>query len=247
MLTVAHSSGRMQVHGYAPAPQRLEAVPQPHCSPAKAPDAPSPRAGKSEPVPVQASDLKLAARCVSGDPNAQRELFERERRRVHATLFRILGTNIDMDDLVQEAFFEIFRSLRSFRGEASLRTWADRCTARVAYAYLARRSRCPRVAPGPETASEQPSTETQVAAREATKHLYAELDRLDPKQRLAFVLHVVDGRRVTEVAAIMESSLVATKSRIWRARRAIESRARKDSVLADFLLTEPAADEDGTS
>jgi RNA polymerase sigma-70 factor (ECF subfamily) len=192
-------------------------------------------------------DRKLASRCVSGEIAAQRELFERERRRVHATLFRLLGTNVDIDDLVQDAFFEIFRSLRSFRGEASLRTWVDRCTTRVAYAYFSRRSRSPGIGVAAETPSLQPSTENQVAAREATRRLYAELARLEPKQRLAFVLHAIEGRPVSEVASMMESSLVATKSRIWRARRTIESRARKDSVLADFLMTGPASDEDGAT
>ncbi len=189
-------------------------------------------------------DLDLAARCVAGDPAAQRELFERERRHIHATLFRMLGSNRDMEDLVQDAFSEVYRSLRGFRGEASLRTWIDRCTVRVAYAYFARKPRAPRLA----VVSVEPvsaSAEAQILAREATRRLYAELDRLDPKQRLAFTLHVIDGRAMKEVATLMESSLVATKSRVWRARHTLENRARKDAVLADFLGASRSAERDG--
>jgi RNA polymerase sigma-70 factor (ECF subfamily) len=181
------------------------------------------------------ADLNLATRCVAGDLAAQRELFERERRRVHATLYRILGTNVDIDDLVQDAFLEIFRSLRSFRGEASLRTWVDRCTTRVAYGYFARRPQAARLGVVSEIAADASSAEAQFLAREATRRLYRQLASLDAKQRVAFVLHVIDGRPLSEVAQVMESSLVATKTRVWRARRALEKAARKDAVLADFL------------
>jgi RNA polymerase sigma-70 factor (ECF subfamily) len=150
-----------------------------------------------------------------------------------------------MDDLVQDAFFEVYRSLRGFRGEASLRTWIDRCTVRVAYAYFGRRPRAPQLAivsaPEPET----PSAEAQIVAREATRRLYTELARLDPKQRVAFTLHVIDGRPLSEVAALTDSSIVATKSRIWRARRALDVRARKDAVLREFLTTPGAPEKDG--
>jgi RNA polymerase sigma-70 factor (ECF subfamily) len=187
-------------------------------------------------LPRAAKDLDLAARCVSGDASAQRELFEREHRNVHATLYRMVGSNFDMEDLVQDTFSEVYRSLKGFRGEASLRTWIDRCTVRVAYAYFARRPRALSLAlvSGAELAS-HPSAERQILAREATRRLYAELARLDPRLRLAFTLHVIDGRALKEVAVLMESSLVATKARVWRARRTLEDRARKDAVLADFL------------
>jgi RNA polymerase sigma-70 factor (ECF subfamily) len=204
--------------------------------------------GEARTAPVSAratEDLELAARCVAGDTAAQRDLFERERRHVHATLFRIVGSNHDMDDLVQEAFFEVYRSLRGFRGEASLRTWIDRCTVRVAYAHFARRPRTPHLALAAAPEPESPSAEARILAREATGRLYAELGRLDPKQRIAFTLHVVDGRPLREVASLTESSIVATKSRIWRARRALDARARKDAVLRDFLTTQDAPEKDG--
>jgi RNA polymerase sigma-70 factor (ECF subfamily) len=190
-------------------------------------------------------DRDLAARCVSGDALAQRELFEREHRHVHATLFRIVGSNIDMEDLVQDTFSEVYRSLKGYRGEASLRTWIDRCTVRVAYAYFARRPHTLRLTVVAYSEPSSPSAEAQILAREATRRLYAELERLEPRLRLAFTLHVIDGRALKDVAALMDSSLVATKSRVWRARRTIEDRARKDAVLADFLAASDDADSSG--
>src|SRR3954464_403223 len=86
-------------------------------------------------------DVLLVDRCLTGEPAATRELFRRHRGRVHACLFRVLGSNRDMDDLLQEAFLQVFQSLRSWRAEASLATWIDRVAVRCAYRYLSQRGR----------------------------------------------------------------------------------------------------------
>jgi RNA polymerase sigma-70 factor (ECF subfamily) len=203
----------------------------------------------TSPTPVRAEDdFALAQRCVAGDRGAQRTLFERERRRVHAALFRILGSNAQMEDLVQEAFLEIFRSLRNYRGEASLGTWVDRCTVRVAYAYLTRKKpRATQLELVAEIPAGDASAEQRVMAREAARHLYAELDRIEPTHRLAFTLHAIEGRSLEEVAELMEATVVATKARVWRARQALEKRARRDPLLASFLEdeSEPVSGKEG--
>ena len=181
-------------------------------------------------------DVDLARRCVSGDRKAQRDVFERHKRRVHGTLYRILGSNSDIEDLVQEAFVEIFRSLAGFRGEAQLSTWIDRITVRVAYGYFAKRRRdTVRLSVVPDLAAGDPSAEERAMAREAARRLYAVLDRIDPVHRIAFTLHVIDGRPLTEVATAMDASIVATKLRAWRCGRQIERHARKDPLLAGFV------------
>jgi RNA polymerase sigma-70 factor (ECF subfamily) len=189
-------------------------------------------------------DLALARRCVAGDRAAQRMLFERELKRVHAVLYRVLGSNTAIDDLIQEAFLEIFRTLGHFRGEASLATWIDRCTVRVAYAYLTgKRRRGPLLQVVPEVPSGDPSAEERAMARQAARRLYLELERIEPTQRLAFTRHAVDGRPLDEVARLMDATLVATKARVWRARQQLEKRARRDPLLAEFLRTDGAHGE----
>jgi RNA polymerase sigma-70 factor (ECF subfamily) len=181
-------------------------------------------------------DLELASRCVRGDRVAQRALFARERQRIHSTLFRIVGSSAHLDDLIQDAFVEVFRSLGSFRGEASLATWIERCTVRVAYAYFRRKSLVPRLEPVHDVATGAPSAEQRTLHREAARRLYALLDRLEPAQRLAFTLHKLEGKPLQEVAALMDATLVATKVRIWRARQVIERRAKSDPLLCDFVV-----------
>jgi RNA polymerase sigma-70 factor (ECF subfamily) len=193
----------------------------------------------------QPDELDFASRCISGDRGALRALFERERRAVHATLFRLVGSNAQIDDLLQEVFLEVFRSLPTFRGEASLRTWIDRCTVRVAYAHFRRkRSRGVQLELMPDIAAGDATAEDRAVMREAARRLYVELDRLEPAQRMAFTLQAIEGHSLQEVARLMQASLVATKTRVWRARRALENRAKRDPLLAEFLGAEVEAKGD---
>ena len=186
-------------------------------------------------------DVLLVDRCLTGEPAATRELFKRHRGRVHACLYRVLGSNRDMDDLLQDAFLQVFQSLRGYRAEASLATWFDRVAVRCAYRYLTQRGRRVQTdlldddAPG--VGIEGTSARRQLA-RDGVKRLYEALDELSPAARLAFTLHEIDGRPLSEVADLVGSSVTATKLRVWRARKRIESIAGEDPVLREFLTEE---------
>jgi RNA polymerase sigma-70 factor (ECF subfamily) len=201
-------------------------------------------ADSARPAEAQ-DDLELARRCAAGEVAAQRQLFRDYRVRVHRTLYRILGSNADMEDLVQDVFLEVFRSLDRFRGEAKLSTWIARITTRVAMHYIGRRKPAAHSLDGlsVEVAAGDPSAEDLALVREAAARLYRALERVDPVQRVAFALHVIEGLPLREVADMTESSLVATKSRVWRARREIEKRARRDPLLAGFLGPQEGSEE----
>src|SRR5687767_3706715 len=168
-------------------------------------------------------------------------MFRRHRARVHACLYRVLGTNRDMDDLLQEAFIQVFQSLRGWRAEASLATWIDRLAVRVAYRYLSQRGR--RVQTDSIGEDEPPmalddatiSGTRRQLARDGVKRLYAVLDELGAAARLAFTLHEIDGRTLPEVAKLVGSSVTATKLRVWRARKRVEQAAANDPILSEFL------------
>lgn len=191
----------------------------------------------------RAADAELARRCVSGDAEAQLEVFRRQKDRVHATLYRVLGANTDVDDLIQETFIEVFRSLRTFRGDALLSTWIDRIAVRVAYAHIARRKfETVRLSLVPEPLSNEAGADEQLVLREAGRRLYAILDRLPPNQRIAYALHVVDGRPLADVASIMNATVVTTKLRAWRAAQVVAARAKVDPILARYV-TDSKEDE----
>jgi DNA-directed RNA polymerase specialized sigma24 family protein len=83
--------------------------------------------------------------------------------------------------------------------------------------------------------AEGPRADERTSLREAIRRLYAELDRLEPRLRMAFSLFAIENRSLREVAEVMESSLATAKIRVWRARRALERRAKKDVLLSEFL------------
>lgn len=183
-------------------------------------------------------DLALAQRASDGDRAAQRELFHNLKAAVHHTLFRILGANRDIEDLIQDAFLEIFRALPSFRGDSSLSRWSQTIATRTAYLAIERRK--PQAVDlevvEDEIIDRDPDAHRVAQARQAARRLYAALDRLDPKMRIAFALAVIDGLPLAEVAQLTESSVVAVKTRVWRARRELMKRAQKDPVLASYLV-----------
>jgi RNA polymerase sigma-70 factor, ECF subfamily len=186
---------------------------------------------------ARGQDLALAQRAAEGDRAAQRELFHHLKKAVHHTLYRILGANRDIEDLIQDAFFEIFRALPSFRGDSSLTRWSQTIATRTAYLAIERRK--PAAVDldvvEDEIVDRDPDAHRIALARQAAKRLYAALDKLDPKQRIAFALAVIDGLPLAEVAQLTDSSLVAVKTRVWRARRDLMKRAQKDPVLASYL------------
>jgi len=106
----------------------------------------------------------------------------------------------------------------------------------VAFAYLSRRKPSAiELDKAPQLAADAPQSDHLAFSREATRRLYTVLGKLDPKYRIAFALHVMDGRPMQEVATMTEASLVATKSRVWRARREVTKHAKRDAFLATYL------------
>ena len=188
------------------------------------------------PLPEAADDTELARRCADGQRDAQRALFDQERAHVHRTLFRVLGSNRHAEDLIQDTFIAVFHSIASYRGESSLRTWIDTIAVRATYRYLAQRDPIAhRLQPVPDLPIAAPDPERQAQAREAIRRLYAALDRIEPKYRVAYTLHVIDGRPLKDVSRVTRASVLAVKNRVWRARRRIHELALRDPLLSEFL------------
>ena len=191
------------------------------------------------PRPVPETDAELIAACIAGNQAAQRMLFRREFARVNATVYRIVGSARDADDLVQETFIAVFRGLARFRGDAKLSTWIDRIAVRVVFHHLRGNSNRPTLPLDVvgDIEGNGGSVEDQAHARDGLRRLYDALAELSPESRAAFALFAIDGRSIAEVAQITQSTTVAVKCRIWRARREVMKRAAQDPVLAE-LVTE---------
>jgi len=191
-------------------------------------------------APASLDDSELVAACVRGDVTAQRTLFRREYPRMFRTVSRILGGGREVDDLVQEAFVHVFRALASYRGEAKLSRWIDRITIRVVFHHL-RGRKCTVSLDAIGDVDNAERVDERAHAREGLRRLYDVLSELTPVSRTAYALFAIDGRSIAEVATLTNTTVVAAKLRIWRARREVHRRAASDPVLAELVLRKGAS------
>jgi len=184
--------------------------------------------------PAQITDLVERARA--GDQASCRELFRMHVGRVHRVVYRLAGPSADVEDLVQATFIDAFRSLAGFRGEAAFSTWLTRIAIRVA---LRARKRAPLPTVPIEIAERQSSAgsdpDRTADARRGLARLDAILDELSAKRRAAFVLHVLEGHPLEEVAAMLGASVTAVKVRVHDARKEIERQTRRDPWFSAYL------------
>jgi len=194
---------------------------------------------RDSPVAIAGEVNDLVERARRRDGAAFRELFRTHLAVVHRVIYRLSGPGNDVEDLVQTAFVEAFRSLPDFRGDALFSTWLTRIAVRVT--LRAKRRRPPfalSIEETAEPAGDGPGPERVAAAREGLAMLDLVLGELRPKRRAAFVLHVLEGHSMEEVAAILNASVAAVKVRVHDARRHIERRCKTRPELADCLQQE---------
>ncbi len=186
-------------------------------------------------APAPENEAALIAACIRGEASAQRTLFKREYPRVFKTVARLMGSNRDVDDIVQETFVSMFRALGSFRAEAKLSTWIDRIAVRAVFHHLRAKKRTVSLDAVGELEDGAAGVEDKAHAREGLRRLYAVLAALTPDARAAYALYAIDGRTIPEVAALTGTTKIAAKLRIWRARREVYQRAESDPILADLV------------
>jgi RNA polymerase sigma-70 factor (ECF subfamily) len=167
-------------------------------------------------------DAGLIHRSLAGDRAAARALH-RHYLPVATAFLRKLGTRPDeMEDAGQEVFLQFFRHLPGFRGEAELKTWLYRLC--MTEARRVRRRRKIGAALAAVLRNEPPRDAVAPALRSAaTIHALVKhaLDRMEPEQRLAFILFEVQGFTGKEVAEIAGRSLPSTFRRLYGAQRVL--------------------------
>jgi len=178
----------------------------------------------------------LVDRARRRDPAAFRALFQAHVGAVHRVVRRMVGARPDVEDLVQTAFVEAFRSLPDFRGDALFSTWLTRIAMRVTMRAARRRHLAgPALDDVVEPPAPDAGPEQIVAARETLAQVETLLAELRPKRRAAFVLHVLEGYSMEEVAAILSASTAAVKVRVHDARRHIERRLKQNPAMFGVL------------
>jgi RNA polymerase sigma-70 factor, ECF subfamily len=176
--------------------------------------------------------------CREGNVAALGRVFESQSPALERLLFRVLGPDEAMEDVLQATFEAAIVGFPRFRGEASVKTWLSRIAVRLAQEHFRKRNRRRRV--GLSLLAEESETsdadlEADLQHRVHLRRVYEHLDQIDVKKRTALLLHVVEGHSIAEVAALMGASETATKSRIFWARRNLLARAARDPLLCESL------------
>jgi RNA polymerase sigma-70 factor (ECF subfamily) len=187
----------------------------------------------------------LIARAVGGDTAAFRALYTRHRAEVARLVYRMIGGQSDLDDVVQEVFFQVFRSLKDFRGQAKFSTWLHRVTVNVVLMH--RRAARSRPTYTEEQAQDLTPDEERTAPdedadrRERVRAFGRLLDRLADKKRIVFVLHELEGMAPAEIAKAVGAPVLTVRTRLFYARREIEAMLAEEPALASLKggLTRP--------
>jgi RNA polymerase sigma-70 factor (ECF subfamily) len=132
---------------------------------------------------------------------------------------------------LQETFTAAIAAFPRFRGEAAVGTWLYRIAVNVAHTYLRQRRPYVESPLTPADAAAPAVSAAEFALRRESERLYHHLEKIDPRKRIALLLHVVDGHSIAEVAALMGASQTATKSRIFWARRELLRRLQRDPLF----------------
>jgi RNA polymerase sigma-70 factor (ECF subfamily) len=185
---------------------------------------------------VQETD-EIVARCQKGDGAAFRQLFTRHRNEVARLVFRMIGPRSDLDDIIQEVFLQVHRSLKDFRGQSKFTTWLHRVTVNVVLMHRrAARSRPLLVHPQADPTQVDPhlQPDEDVARLERMRAFRRLLDRLAEKKRTVFVLHEIEGMSPADIAKIVDAPVLTVRTRLFYARREITEMLKEEPSLAAF-------------
>ena len=165
-------------------------------------------------------DATLVEAAKRGDSQAFESLIAETHKAVYGLVYRLVGNHDDAADVMQETYLRIWKSLRSYRGDAAFGTWAYRIAANTAMTHLKRRGR----EAEPVDPSDLAPLERPVAVADEVPDAGAldeALARLPAAMRTVLVMKDVYGFSLAEIAKQVGATEGAVKVRLFRARRRI--------------------------
>ena len=175
----------------------------------------------SYPSAVVADDATLVARAREGDEHAFANLYRRHARYVAGIAYRLLGNDSEVDDVMQEAFCDAAGALRSLDDPGGFRAWIARITVRRVHKRIGRKRRWQWLV---GAAEEVTPTTSDPRTRQRVAELYDALHTLPAKLRVPWILHVIEGETLPDVAGLCEVSLATAKRRIAEASARVDRR-----------------------
>ena len=189
------------------------------------------------------TDEELVKATLEGDTYAFEEIVERYQRLVFHIIYHYVGARDVVEDLAQEVFLKVFRSLKTFDMRGPLKAWVSRITANTCLDEL-RRNRKQKVVTFSDLGSDDESRIEEFFEQFTSQGILTEKDvselfvllkklmgRLNDKDKMAFVLRELEGLSYSDVAQAMETTEVAVRIRISRSKKKLQN------DLEDILLS----------
>ena len=190
---------------------------------------------------TNASDQILVERVKRGDKKAFDALVIKYQGRILNLVGRFVNNPYDAGDVAQEAFIKAYRALPKFRGDSAFYTWLYRIAVNTAKNHLAAGASQPfdtasnfdemEQIDHSGTLKEQATPERLLLTRELQETIITAIGELPADLRSAITLREIDGLSYEEIAAVMECPVGTVRSRIFRAREAVDKRIKP--LLAD--------------
>ncbi len=175
---------------------------------------------------MSADDKPLIAECLQGNTAAFGELVRRYQERLYNSVYRLVGSAEDAQDVVQEAFLNAYQSLDGFKGDARFFTWLYRIAVNTAISHKRKhRTMVPMETQKngehsiePHDPSEASRPEHALEQAEQQRRVRQALDRLSPEHRAVLVMKDLEGQKYETMAEILHVPIGTIRSRLHRAR-----------------------------
>jgi RNA polymerase sigma-70 factor, ECF subfamily len=171
------------------------------------------------------SQLNLVRRAQAGDDEAFGTLFQQHKNRVYSLCLLMTKNVAEAEDLTQEAFLQVFRTVSSFRGDSAFSTWLYRVAVNTVLMKMRRRKSAPTVSLDEPVNPESPSVTRDFG--KSDPNLSGVVDRIALRRalqelpegcRTIFSLHEVEGYQHHEIAQLLDCSIGNSKSQLHKAK-----------------------------
>ena len=181
-------------------------------------------------------DQMLVERAQQGEQKAFEMLMSKYQRRLFRLITRFVKDEHDVNDVAQEAMIKAYRALPGFRGESAFYTWLYRIAVNTAKNYLVAQGRRPPSSDVDAIEAENfesggalkeiSNPENLMLSEELRQIVFRTIESLPEDLRMAITLRELDGLSYEEIAAIMDCPVGTVRSRIFRAREAIDNKVQ---------------------
>jgi len=164
-------------------------------------------------------DSELLALAAVGEQSAFEQLVLRHQGRVFNLAYRFSRDRQDAEELAQEVFFKVWCHARTFKGQSAFSTWLYRLAVNTCLNYRQKKKNSPEPLPLLADLAAADDAGREIENRERQHLLDRALDALPARQKMALILATFDGRSYEEIAQIMDVSISAVETLLFRARQ----------------------------